>query len=311
MSMESYEGSMTGPEFVKTSDTEEAFTALADETRIEIVRTLWDADDHQARFSELRDAVGVRDSGRFNYHLDELLGQFVARTADGYELTEAGIWANGAIERGAYTMEGTLDPVELEEPCRTCGEPRTLYYEGETVRIECESCPVKSEFTVPPSVFVDVDREEVPDTAGRYLRSMFQHLDNGFCWYCDGRIRTHVGPAADPDEDVPESASDELYEQLLEFPLVEYECRRCGATSYTGIGHALLDTPAVVGFLNAHDVAVDGREVWRFAALDTDRARILERDPFRAVVTYDAGTASISLTVDRACDVVGIDDSDE
>ncbi|UWG49971.1 putative transcriptional regulator, contains HTHdomain [Halalkaliarchaeum sp. AArc-CO] len=301
---------MTGPEFVETSDTEAAFTALADETRIEIIRTLWAADGHEARFSELREAVGVRDSGRFNYHLEELLGQFVAKTDDGYELAEAGIWANGAIERGAYTMEGTLEPVTLEEPCRTCGEPRTLYYEGETVRIECESCPVKSEFTVPPSVFVDVDREQVPDTAGRYLRSMFQHLGNGFCWYCDGRIRRRVGPAADPDEEIPEDASVELFEQLLEFPLVEYDCRRCGATSSTGIGHALLDHPAVVGLFNEHDVGVDGRSVWRFAALDTDRARILERDPFRAAVTYEAETESLTLTVDGNCDVLEIDDSD-
>ena len=65
---------------ITTDETEEAFTALSDATRIGILRTLWDAEDHEATFTELREAVGMRDSGQFNYHLDKLTGRFVTTT---------------------------------------------------------------------------------------------------------------------------------------------------------------------------------------------------------------------------------------
>ena len=47
---------------VETADPEEAFAALSDGTRVEILRVLWDADD-PLPFSELREAVGVWDLG--------------------------------------------------------------------------------------------------------------------------------------------------------------------------------------------------------------------------------------------------------
>ena len=39
--------------------------------------------DDPRTFSELREAVGMRDSGQFNYHLDKLLGTFVRVTEEG------------------------------------------------------------------------------------------------------------------------------------------------------------------------------------------------------------------------------------
>ncbi|AUX08844.1 HTH domain protein [Halalkaliarchaeum desulfuricum] len=298
---------MSDPEFSEKADPEEAFTALADDNRIAILRALWEADGHEASFSQLRDAVGMRDSGQFNYHLDKLVGTFVAKTETGYELTEAGTWVNGAIERGSYTLEGSLEPITLDHPCRTCGDTRTLYYEGETVRIECETCPVKSQFALPPSVLIDVGRDEIPEVAGRYLRSMFQHLDNSFCWYCDGRVEVTVEPAVDPDEEPPEDAPDGLFEQVVDFPVVRYDCRRCGASPVGGLSQSLLDHPAVVAFHSEQDKTIDGHEIWEYAAIDTDRARIRSRDPFQAVVTYREDGETLSVVVDDSLSVVDVD----
>lgn len=52
---------------------------LADETRVGILRALVDRvrttpDDPTMWFAELQLAVGVRDSGTFNYHLEKLEG---------------------------------------------------------------------------------------------------------------------------------------------------------------------------------------------------------------------------------------------
>lgn len=75
----------------------EAFGLVDDETRLEILWGLWEEridTDHRetepVSFSELRGRVGVEDSGRFNYHLDQLVPRFVEQGEDGYTLTYAG-----------------------------------------------------------------------------------------------------------------------------------------------------------------------------------------------------------------------------
>lgn len=71
-----------------------AFELLGEETRLGIIDALYAAnpadDDEAIRFSRLREAVGVQDTGQFNYHLNRLLGTFVVRTEDGYVLSSAG-----------------------------------------------------------------------------------------------------------------------------------------------------------------------------------------------------------------------------
>jgi DNA-binding transcriptional ArsR family regulator len=67
----------------------EALGALASEHRIAILRALAAAEE-PLPFSRLRERVEMRDTGRFNYHLNELLGRFVRETDGGYELGHAG-----------------------------------------------------------------------------------------------------------------------------------------------------------------------------------------------------------------------------
>lgn len=68
---------------------------LADETRIRILETLYDVDsapDESAglQFSTLRRRVDVADSGRFNYHLDQLQDELVRKDDTQYVLTPTG-----------------------------------------------------------------------------------------------------------------------------------------------------------------------------------------------------------------------------
>lgn len=299
---------MADLEFVEKDDPGEVFAVLAEEIRIAILRALWAADDHEATFSELREAVGGPDSGRFNYHLDRLVGRFVERTEDGYELTQAGMQINGAIEAGAYTAEAAIEPIELEVPCRVCGGVRTLYYEDDTVSVECESCPVTAQFGVPPSVFAGYDRESVPDVAGRYMRVTFRRIADGFCPFCDGRVRPTVAPMADSLEETPADVPDEVADRATELPLVRYDCRRCGATPTGGLRLAFLDHPAVVSFYYRHGIDLRERSVWEFTGAHPDQQRIRSRDPFRASVTYELDGDAITLVVDESADVVDVEE---
>ncbi|MGM0606039.1 MAG: DUF7351 domain-containing protein [Halobacteriota archaeon] len=321
---------MSGPEFVERSDPDEVFTSLADPTRVAILQSLWETDGHEATFSEIRTAVGMSDSGQFNYHLNTLTGQFVAKTDAGYSLTQAGELINGAIATGAYTLDAAIDPITLEPPCPTCGGTKTFYYEDETVRIECDSCPITSGFVVPPGVFAGYDRESIPDVASRYLRSTFQTIKSGFCWYCEGRIRPTVDSVVDVfasldglPEGVPEVADSpsestadlleqfdiptDMAAQLHDIPWVKYECDRCGATPTTSLDFVFLDHPAVVSFYHDHGIDVREQSMWELELVSTDRAAIRRRDPFRAHVTYRVGDDSLTIVVDDALDVVEIE----
>ena len=79
---------------------EEAFSALGHEIRVAILRTLWEAET--AAYSEVKERVGVRDSGQFNYHLGKLVDHFVERTVEGYHLSEAGQQTMQAIHAGIF-----------------------------------------------------------------------------------------------------------------------------------------------------------------------------------------------------------------
>jgi len=105
-------------------DTADALSVLAHETRLEIISELAEAAEPLS-FTTLRERVGVRDTGKFNYHLTALCEYFVRETAEGYELGYAGerLAADAGVvvpnaEADASAADGGAD----ESACPVCGE---------------------------------------------------------------------------------------------------------------------------------------------------------------------------------------------
>lgn len=289
-----------------TEETEDAFTALADSTRLAIIRTLWERDDGVATFTELREALGMRDSGQFNYHLDQLTGRFVVKTEEGYALTIAGQLVYGSILSGAYNREESLGPIDLADPCPACGGNRTLSYADETVTVECDSCDISANAGVPPGVFAGYDLEAIPGVASRYFRTIVQQVHNGFCWYCEGQSTpTVVAMSEVVDEEVDYPGDSE------ELPVVRYGCQRCENTFTVNLGNSLLDHPAVVSFYYDHGINVQETSLWEFATWNTDRTRIESTNPFRARVSYHADSDRLDLVVDETLSLVETEYSSE
>lgn len=111
-------------------DTADALSVLAHETRLEIVSELASAAEPLS-FTTLRERVGVRDTGQFNYHLTALCEYFVRETTDGYELGHAGerLADDAGVVAAANT--GTVEG-ESSEPstCPVCGDEdcETLFH---------------------------------------------------------------------------------------------------------------------------------------------------------------------------------------
>jgi DNA-binding transcriptional ArsR family regulator len=291
---------MSDPRIVEATEPDAAFALLGNETRLAIVRALWEADSHEATFSDLRERVGMRDSGQFNYHLGKLVGRFLEKSADDtYRLTLAGLRVHGAVLAGVYTQEGAVEERPLPEPCDACGGERTFGYDGQQVTVKCSDCGLGTFVPVPPGAFAGYPVEEWPAVADRYLRGILRRLGDGFCPFCEGRIGVHVEPdiaTRDPEDDPPPD-----YEG---FPSARYECERCEESFSSDLGSALATHPAVVAF--HHDHAIDVREVplSLLQAVDDDEAWVRDRDPLTACVTYTAGDETLTLAVDEGLTVV-------
>jgi len=295
---------------VEAADPADAFGALADPMRVEILRALWDAEDNEATFSELREAVGVSDSGRFNYHLRKLTDRFVSKTDDGYRLTVAGSSVVGSLLAGAYTRVGTVGPIPVEEPCGFCGGRRRFTYDDERARIECEDCDVGTHFRVPPGVFAEYEPAELPAVTERYVRSNFQQADDGFCPYCEGRIDPALDtvdtPGSERGSTAPQSRGrDDDPDDFDDIPTAEYRCLRCGETFTTDLGAGLVNRAPVVSFFQDHGIDVRTAPLSRVRAADTGDTEVLE-DPLRARVRYDAGGETLTLTVDAGLEVLDV-----
>ncbi|PSQ04470.1 ArsR family transcriptional regulator [Halobacteriales archaeon QS_6_71_20] len=103
----------------------DALSALASEHRIAILRELAAA-DWPLSFSELRERIGMRDGGRFNYHLGELRDRFVRERDGGYVLGHAGervVLAAGDLDpAGAAALADGSGDSGPDDACPVCGE---------------------------------------------------------------------------------------------------------------------------------------------------------------------------------------------
>jgi len=98
----------------QTEDPPDALAVLGNEVRMSILRELADA-DQPLPFSDLRERVDIRDTGRFNYHLTKLCEYFVRQTEGGYELGHAGTRLIAAVDPVTETVENS-------DKCPVCGD---------------------------------------------------------------------------------------------------------------------------------------------------------------------------------------------
>jgi len=265
---------------------DEAFSVLADETRLSILRELWWADG-PLPFSELRERVGADDSGRFNYHLKKLTDHFVRRSDDGYELRTAAIRVLGAVFAGTYSdSTERVEPIQVGTECYECGGPVEARYEEGHVAVQCAECEAAyMEFVVPPGILYDREREDLPVVFSQYVRSVARHAATGFCPFCLGPMVPALG-----DESIEGRG------------LVggTYTCQRCDTTLRAMAGAFLLDHPSVVRFYDDHGIDVRTTPLWEFDWLyDEDASWYESDDPPVARIRMAIDGDGLSLRVDE------------
>jgi len=280
----------------------ESIGLVANDLRVQILQALWDhrrEHENPVSFSTLRSAVGVSDSGRFNYHLDTLVPEFVRDAEEGYELTYAGRRLVGAAVSGAYTdADVTTEPTPVGDcPSADCGGRQLATYDAGDLVVECDTCEttITDGLMAPPVLLAGHDITDNPDRVGSFLRTRLQGLTQGFCPLCDGPLNSTIvafdaetAAAGDPATDVLN------------------ECRTCGFSGHSLLGLHVADHPAVVSYL--HDHGVDYRApVWEQDWLLAAEATVASEDPPRVELRLgdlDRPEAeTLAVTVDQTATV--------
>ncbi|MEF8802281.1 MAG: helix-turn-helix domain-containing protein [Halapricum sp.] len=295
-------------------DPDEAFAALGNETRMEILRALGDAGGTLS-FSELYDRVDIRDSGQFTYHLDKLVGHFVRKNDDGYELHQSGIRVIEAVLSGAMTDTPVLDPTRIDFPCPYCGGPVEISYREERLLHRCRECPGEvgggglPEGTfelgyLPPAGLQDRTPEELVSASATWAVSERVATSNGVCPRCGGVVDHSLRVCEDHTS---EGICDVCSRRRAVF--VDSRCRNCPHEKGGVFPRLLLAEPRFRAFFDGRGIdlfALDFDHWDRFISYEEE---VLGTDPFRARFIFTAEGATITLTVDESLAVVDVTES--
>lgn len=286
-------------------DPADALSVVAHEVRLDILRALWDAENHSLSFSSLREAVGVRDGGRFNYHLSKLEGQFLTHVEDRYELLYPGHRVIDAVQSGVLHREATAEPIDCPGSCPDCGGGLAFTYEAFLARIECLDCSrTVLGYPFDPGGFVGREDAAVPAAFDRRTRRYWLTAIEGVCPVCAGPTDAHL-----VDEATTLQALDRYEDHYAsdQPAIVATDCQHCSFYTYVAAGVTLLTHPGVVGRLYESGIDAHDRPLWTLPfVVDADRVDTQSADPLGVTVT--AGhDGRLRVTVDETASIAAID----
>lgn len=305
---------------------DDAFAVLGNETRMEILQTLAEADGPLS-FSQLRERVGVGDSGQFNYHLGEVEGHFAAKTDAGYELREAGRMVVEAVLSGAVTRAPVVEPTRIDEPCPLCAGPTAVAYDGGSVKHYCSECeghygPVRApdesatsgdesdrkaeygflgSFQLPPAGLRGRTPSEVFRTAVVWGIVELLAAASGVCPRCSAPLAesTSVCEAHDSAGGLCDRCENRHAIH------VDFGCTNCLYEAGGALVVSFMADTDVLAFLIDHGinpVSPSSQAVYNAALMDYDE-ELLSVDPFEARLTLSVDGDTLALTVDDDLDV--------
>ncbi|GAB3674867.1 ArsR/SmtB family transcription factor [Halopiger thermotolerans] len=274
---------------------ESGFEILAHPTRLRVLEVLVErlkTGGEPIGFAELRRRVGLRDSGNFNYHLEQLRGRFVQRTDEGYRITAPGLQVVAAALAGDYDAGEPLGPTRLADDCPVCTEPLTARYANGMLTVSCANDHGFRNAVARQTV------EERGLADAVEVLTITTHRDLELA--CEGLCPVCHGPLQWADERMTADALDPA------FPHFSTQCDRCGASADVPAVFPLLTHPAVVAFYHDRDIDIRRRPVWASVFYDvdvTDRSNSSDR----LAVTVSVDGDALTGILDETLSVVSVD----
>ena len=287
-------------------DRETALSLLADENRVRIIEELGDATVSPETgiphlpYAELKSRVGIRNSGRFNYHLQKLLGNYVAKGDAGYRLRWPGMVLYRALVAGLLTGEAdhSIDPVAVGIDCYRCGEPVEGCRYETLFRVRCSDCDANyADIYVPTRGLVGKAPEAMLETVHRRSRTVLDAMTSGQCPWCADEVALEVRAG---DGSLPS-----LHDTRDLDAYAVYRCTNCTGFHYLPVSQVLLYHPAAIAFYHAHGRDLTAVPKWELEWAVTDRTtEVLSTDPWRFRVRVPLDGAALVAELDHHLEVV-------
>jgi hypothetical protein len=131
---------------------EEAFALLGHEIRLNILRAFFQMyepvdpeslpdvrDQRSLSYGELMKEVEMKDSGKFNYHLEKLQGVYIEKVDAGYVPTASAIALYEAMVANRPTETVPAD-FSVDGKCPNCDSRLRGEYEQEFLSVDCPTC---------------------------------------------------------------------------------------------------------------------------------------------------------------------------
>ncbi|SDJ33633.1 winged helix-turn-helix domain-containing protein [Natronorubrum texcoconense] len=282
----------------------EAFGSLGNRTRLEILLALVEEERERQEqwlslsFTELYDAVDLESTSQFSYHLDKLVGRFLAETDKGYRLTYSGDKIVRTVLSGVYESTRAFDDVEVAGVCVFCEESALVAtMDTERFVVRCGSCEATLVTDMlPRSQTRARSAAAVVDSVGYRIWSTYVLVRGGVCPECYGPVDTVVDDY-DPDRDSPNGRT---------FHTLSHTCRECWLAIHMPIEVSAAFHPVAVAFFWNHDISLPDCPIWEFFeymvtdAVTTDVASV---DPLEATVTIVLDDETLCLGMDESLTV--------
>lgn len=305
----------------------DTFALLGNETRLAILLALWEAhhphaDSSAVAFSELRDQVGVRQGAQFNYHLDKLVGRFVRKRDDGYELRSSGLVLVQSIIAGAGLEEVALEPTEVDDACEFCGAPTAITYGNNYVYQVCTECPgdgdpggehprgLLTAWTFEPTGLTDRTAEAVFAASTIKTFGRIAMRFEGICPECSAPVEWSIDVCQEHEATAGEPCPDCGRQRAI---IARETCTVCKSSGHGSPGIKVLFHPAVVAFFYERGVDIGFTGDTDFASVvgllnlvEEFEETVESVDPLRIRVTASHDGDELHLTLDEEMNVVDV-----
>ena len=293
---------------------EDVFKPLGNELRIEILLALAQASE-PLPFTTLQEQLGIEDSGKFNYHINELTTHFIRKTGRGYELRHPGRAIIRTIREGAIASDPVIPPRLIDLPCPFCGADQEFSYADEKLQLRCSNCDgtvgepyepgTLMSYELPAAGLLGRTERDVAAAAHRLYDAEVIAMTGGVCPRCSGTVESEFELCEDHDTE-NEDICRTCHTRYLSW--VVYTCSNCSHARQFPPWFKAFQLPEVIAFF--HEAAGFTRELPfpKFLTDDgTDFRQVTEEvrntDPVELAITLCLDDAYCTVVIDEDLDV--------